>query len=422
MLEKTVCEKNIKNGITYYFKGHENHDPTISAALTICTGSFAENEYESGIAHLLEHINMCFDKNGDYRQNYKFHAYAYTDYFETTYIIQTFPDSLGICSMAFKKIMSGEFINDDTFEEAMRDVIEEYNRKIPSVQNKILECVFNGTEYAKHPSIGEVKKLKLITVDMVRDFHRKWYGKRNIIISVNGDNKKIGQLCSKSCLHDGCKQELFRNQYLKTAVFTLTKQQYFICNVNEKPRISIVFMLKHSHMFYDEMPQDYIEYNFFNELCLDIIERTVKYLLYEVIGLQVMTDTRVLNEQVNLNILNIIFEADNQQQRVCEIVSQLFKDYKKVLAEIPFVLQEYEKIIQSNVSFRTDKWEIRNSVNNFLFGLPFYSEEMEREYTRTKIKTVSEKEVSDFLEKEFIFNTNRCVIYMSRSDMHGGTE
>lgn len=89
----------------YYLRGHEIHDPTICMALTINAGSFHETEKESGIAHFLEHINMSFDKYGYYKKELKSHVSAYTDYFETTYIIQAFPESYDICNTIFEKII-----------------------------------------------------------------------------------------------------------------------------------------------------------------------------------------------------------------------------------------------------------------------------------------------------------------------------
>ena len=78
-------------------------------------------------SHLLEHMNISFDK---YFYNGKIKCLGYTDYFYTYYLFCTDKSYLPECMERVNEIISGIYITDEIMKKIKPDVIEEYYKII----------------------------------------------------------------------------------------------------------------------------------------------------------------------------------------------------------------------------------------------------------------------------------------------------
>ena len=83
---KEIEEFIIENDSRVYIYNLEMLENQISIALVIKCGSMMEKEDQRGFSHLLEHMNISFDK---YSYNGKIKCLGYTDFFYTYYLFCT---------------------------------------------------------------------------------------------------------------------------------------------------------------------------------------------------------------------------------------------------------------------------------------------------------------------------------------------
>jgi len=194
----------LENGLTYYIR--HNTEPAGRASYYIIqnVGSILEKDSQNGLAHFLEH--MAF--NGTKRfpdkgilNTLEHHGVAfgsninaYTSWDETVYNLSDVPvDKPGLvdtCLMILADWSDYLTLSDEEINKERGVIIEEWRTRRDAqwrMMNQILPVFFEGSQYAVRDIIGDTLVIKTFSPDTLRDFYQRWYRTDLQAIAVVGD-------------------------------------------------------------------------------------------------------------------------------------------------------------------------------------------------------------------------------------------
>ena len=200
----------LENGLTVLVK-EDSRFPLVSVRLFVKAGSAWEKPEEAGMSHLLEHMVFKGSKTSgpgvDKRvENAGGSMNAYTSYDMTTYLTD-------LPSAKWKDAMTA--VRDLAFDPLLRQadldaerevVIAEKKQRGDSPMTKLFQTALahtlKGTPY-ETPVIGTEKALRGVTPDMMREYIRRRYDPRDMVLSVAGDVKATEILAEAKTLFGG---------------------------------------------------------------------------------------------------------------------------------------------------------------------------------------------------------------------------
>ena len=182
-----ILEKKLKNGITEYIYPVEGLENDNFLALTVKVGSAAEKEYNAGIAHFVEHVQMSFfdEEEKDYLCS------AYTDFYSTTFYFDTKSRGIGKIINLMQKIIAGKFLIDFDIEKIRKEVLEEYENAICKRFQADFYFLLENTEYARHYSIGSRQCIHNFSKNDIWKFYETYYLLGNMSITWIGSAEDI---------------------------------------------------------------------------------------------------------------------------------------------------------------------------------------------------------------------------------------
>ena len=207
---KEIEEFIIKNDSRFYIYNLEMLKNQVSIALVIKCGSMREKEDQRGFSHLLEHMNISFDK---YFYNGKIKCLGYTDYFYTYYLFCTDKSYLPECMERVNEIISGIYITDEIMKKIKPDVIEEYYKIIMDESNNEYRYLLEGTEYSKHLAIGDINVIKECQYSELVKFYKKYYISGNIDIIFMGNREFVEEYVPQNCKQSRPRELICRQKY-----------------------------------------------------------------------------------------------------------------------------------------------------------------------------------------------------------------
>lgn len=190
----------LPNGLTYYIYKDAGTPGEAHFYLYQNVGAVLENDDETGLAHVLEHL--AFNTTNNFpegvmtylRQNNLNDFEAYTGVDETRYAVHNVPtDNKGIFNKMFlllKDWCRGIRILPKDVEKERGIVLEEWrnrenvNRRLT---DSIARVVYNQSRYAHRNVIGTQTRLQTFTTKDVQRFYDKWYRPNLQYIAVIGD-------------------------------------------------------------------------------------------------------------------------------------------------------------------------------------------------------------------------------------------
>ncbi|CDM68000.1 Hypothetical protein CM240_0836 [Clostridium bornimense] len=194
---------NLENGMSYYLYSSEGENK-LRVILLNKGGVNYEKDDENGITHLLEHMCLAY---GKYNEKDWFHTpvgiingeeyicTGYTDFDRTVLKIYTRDEKNPIEKSLYlvNKIISGEIIKDEVFQEVKKLVIkecEDFSIR-NELQKKIIEFITDGKKSIL--PMGKDSIIKNISLDDIIKVHRKnfIYNKLSILIIGNIDIFKV---------------------------------------------------------------------------------------------------------------------------------------------------------------------------------------------------------------------------------------
>ena len=175
---------------------HEDFTTQLVACNIIyCVGSRDEDQHQTGLAHLMEHFMFCGSKN---IPNYDAPLQrvgginnAYTSQDHTQYYVILLADNLETALWLEADRMMELAFDPVGLDTQKHVVIEEFKEVSLNRPFGDLWGLFNDFVYRKYPykwmPIGKkISHIESVTMDIVRDFYRRYYTPNNAVLVVGG--------------------------------------------------------------------------------------------------------------------------------------------------------------------------------------------------------------------------------------------
>lgn len=189
-------EFKLDNGLKVLVR-EDHRAPVVTVMVWLKAGSFDEAPYETGLAHLLEHMMFKRTTNlgpGEFSRivarfggsDNAFTSYDYTAYFQQ-YEVSRLPLALELESERLKNLK----IDDDDFKKELQVVMEERRQRTDDNPNALAWEKFQavarpGTGYA-HPVIGWSDLLAQLQPEQARSWFQRFYVPGNATLVIAGD-------------------------------------------------------------------------------------------------------------------------------------------------------------------------------------------------------------------------------------------
>ena len=186
----------LANGLTVIVQP-DRRAPTAVQMLWLRVGSMDEQDHESGVAHVLEH--MLFKgtptvPEGEYSRRIAAlggRDNAFTSRDMTAYHVQLPASRLPEAMRLEADRMMNNRWTDDAFQRELAVVQEERRQRVEDEPRAQLYEQFSATAWVAHPYrrpvIGWMGNLQALQPETVRDFYRRWYIPGNAALVVVGD-------------------------------------------------------------------------------------------------------------------------------------------------------------------------------------------------------------------------------------------
>ena len=186
----------LENGLTVLVR-EDSRFPLVSVRLFVKAGSAWEKPEEAGMSHLLEHMVFKGSKTSgpgvDKRvENAGGSMNAYTSYDMTTYLTDLPAAKWKDAMTAVRDLAFDPLLRQADLDAEREVVIAEKKQRGDSPMTKLFQTALahtlKGTPY-ETPVIGTEEALRGVTPDMMRDYIRRRYDPRDMVLSVAGDVK-----------------------------------------------------------------------------------------------------------------------------------------------------------------------------------------------------------------------------------------
>ena len=186
----------LDNGLKVLVR-EDHRAPVVTVMVWFKAGSFDEAPYETGLAHLLEHMMFKGTEHlgpGEFSRlvarfggtDNAFTSYDYTAYFQQ-YEVSRLPLALELESERLKNLK----IDDQAFKKELQVVMEERRQRTDDNPNALAWEKFQavarpGTGYA-HPVIGWSNLLAQLQPEQARSWFKRFYVPGNATLVIAGD-------------------------------------------------------------------------------------------------------------------------------------------------------------------------------------------------------------------------------------------
>ena len=206
---RKIKETIMKYSTGFYVYNMELFKDSLAIALVVSCGSMKESVNQRGFSHIIEHMNLFFDR---YSCDRKIKCLGYTDFFYTYYLFVTYGLNISECMERIKEIVTGKYISNGILKSIKMDVLEEYYRK-DKESNKEYKCLFNGTEYSDHFAIGNIDVIKDCKYSDISKYYKEHYIPENTDIIIMGNKAVIENYISNDCIVRHARKVTLRPKY-----------------------------------------------------------------------------------------------------------------------------------------------------------------------------------------------------------------
>lgn len=171
--------------------------PIAAVNTTFHVGSKDENENQTGLAHLFEHLmfegspNIPKGKFDEILSSNGGESNAYTSYDTTSYYLSVPSHQLETAMWLDSDRIAGFAISEESLEVQKNVVMEEKllyvdNSPYGTVEEESLKGLYKKSSY-RWSVIGDMDQLKKVNITDIKNFFEKYYKPNNAVISVVGD-------------------------------------------------------------------------------------------------------------------------------------------------------------------------------------------------------------------------------------------
>jgi len=186
----------LKNGLQFILMQNKRA-PIVSYTTWFKVGSADELPGKTGLAHYLEHLMesaLPEVQMGQFLEDFNSsdtHSNAFTSQDYTYYYKMVTTDHLPLLMQYEAGRMRGVAFNKDRFEIEKNVILEERLMGAENDPTGLYSEQFNSQFFTVHPYknpiIGWEKDIRALTLEDIKDFHKKWYHPSNAFIIVSGD-------------------------------------------------------------------------------------------------------------------------------------------------------------------------------------------------------------------------------------------
>lgn len=205
-VDSIVTIGKLPNGLTYYIRPNNKPEQKVELRLVVNAGSINEDDDQSGLAHMAEH--MAFNGTKNFKKNeivsflqdigvgFGNDLNANTNFNQTIYILPIPTDKPQNIEKGFQVLEDWAhnvtYLNDDIDNE--RPIILEESRLGKGADErmfkKVLPKLLKGSLYAERLPIGKDSIIKSFKYDAIKRFYKSWYRPNLMAVIVVGDIKK----------------------------------------------------------------------------------------------------------------------------------------------------------------------------------------------------------------------------------------
>lgn len=380
MKESKILLSNNEQRLTYY-------------CIYIYVGSLNEKDNERGLAHFVEHMNMCFRKYDLLKECDNYLAYAITDYYSTTYIIgMPWRDRKKGISV-IDNILKGTYIDQIFLEEVRQDILSEIQDKNNDIENELLDKIFFKTKYHGREPVGNIENIENYNIDEIKKFFLTWYQKENIKIICLDEN-----------------QSNYNYKILKNNSNIQYKLKPTICNWNEKEieidkkrqKVRIVYKIeKEKYKIFFSI--DCFLYSFM----LEMLSENIEIFLNEKLNMNYIScETKILSAVEDLWWV----ELNENEYRKYEwnmikkdFLDWIYEYWEEIVERCKTFAEHYNEFVSADYILERMKEE-------FIYGRKYLGIDKEKEIIDSFISSKDAMHVyTEFVKR--ITNDDKVVIY-----------
>lgn len=196
-----ITQGVLENGLRYTLVPLSGQKQRVDVRLSVDVGSVDEQDNESGVAHMVEH--MVFRASTAYPQgvaNYLHqqgwkraqHYNAMTNYERTLYMMSP-PGGAKELSAAFQALsqMVGHAqLSQGDLDDERRIILEEWRGKLgvaERMNQQRVQAIRHGSRYPERPTIGSEAAIRSTPARTLQQFYQRWYHPGNMRLLIVGD-------------------------------------------------------------------------------------------------------------------------------------------------------------------------------------------------------------------------------------------
>ncbi|GAA0405069.1 insulinase family protein [Paenibacillus motobuensis] len=190
-MKDRISEGTLPNRLAYCVRETDIEKDEVMLSLALKVGSLHESDSENGLAHVVEHMSMVFDKYRYYTDDVQYNSIGVTDFDRTVYVIKCPNRNEAVRHGLFilKQIALGNYITIEALDEVKQDVLQEVITNNKGINSKVLRIIFEDSFYKTRLPMGDEEVIKGLSFEQVKAFHEKWYTPDRMAINIAGDTR-----------------------------------------------------------------------------------------------------------------------------------------------------------------------------------------------------------------------------------------
>ncbi|AZS13297.1 M16 family metallopeptidase [Paenibacillus lutimineralis] len=379
-MKDRISEGTLPNGLAYCVRETDIEKDEIMLSLALKVGSLQESDSENGLAHVVEHMSMVFDKYRYYAGDIQYNCIGLTDFDRTVYLIKCPNRNEAIRHGLFilKQIALGSYITIEALDEVKQDVLQEVITHHKGRKSKVFKILFDHSFYKTRLPMGDEEVIKGLSFEQVIAFHEKWYTPDRMAINIAGDIKTDEvikwietEFGSLSCSSNAESNDMNRCYQLNLETGAIK-------------RVVTSWKVNHLEMYINNMVSD--EVNIKNEACNNILA-----ILFEKICVHALKESNVEFSFFSSSFVNLmncyqflqmqIVYCSDLHEKITDVMERLFDRIQK---DSMFLKSYFEETKQEYLEYFDSKAYLSDlslpnlmeeSIDHFILDDPLISYE-----------------------------------------------
>ncbi|MCS3432076.1 M16 family metallopeptidase [Klebsiella sp. BIGb0407] len=198
-----IITGTLENGLRYTLVPLEGQKKRVDIRLSVDVGSIDEEDGESGVAHIIEHMVFRASKahpEGVATQLHQQgwvraqHYNAMTNYERTLYMMSPpgGAQQLDVALQALSQMVGHASLSQSDLDDERRVVLEEWRGKLgvaERMNQQRVRAIRHDSRYPTRPTIGNEHSIRTVPATTLQQFYQRWYHPSNMRLLIIGDFK-----------------------------------------------------------------------------------------------------------------------------------------------------------------------------------------------------------------------------------------